>query len=194
MHPDVDSLLARINSSAVSAGLLAGLFEFDITRTAPVEEVRLASGMPLDAVAGDAAGGSFFVCGASPPRPVIYASSEGEAGLIATDLVAALDLIVGLPYWRDCLHFSAGGSLDEMRLAAARLADDLMVDVPTVEQKQAQLRLELGLSQLPTDEMLAALHSSITRTVPDFVLVGPDGGEYESLFGSFRVRDNPGWP
>jgi hypothetical protein len=35
--------------------------------------------------------------------------------LIATDLVAALELIVAMPHWRDCLKLSAGGSLDEMR-------------------------------------------------------------------------------
>lgn len=43
--------------------------------------VRLRSGARLDAIAGDGAGGSFFLCGeGDEERPVLYASSEGEAG------------------------------------------------------------------------------------------------------------------
>jgi hypothetical protein len=113
--------------------------------------------------------------------------------LIAPDLVSALELIVAVPYWRDCLKFSAGGSLDEMRLAATRLEHDLVADFPEVEQQQAQVRQELGLSRPPRDQVLAALHRSVADTAPDFVLLDPEGGEYRSLFNTFRVSDNPGW-
>src|SRR5262249_41274640 len=39
----------------------------------------------------------------------------GEAGALAGSLAAGVALMVALPYWRDCLKFSGGGSLDEMR-------------------------------------------------------------------------------
>ncbi|HZD71627.1 MAG TPA: hypothetical protein VFA45_22780 [Actinomycetes bacterium] len=42
---------------------------------------------------------------------MLYASSEGQAGLLADSLGDALELIIGLPMWRDYLGFSAGGRL-----------------------------------------------------------------------------------
>ena len=45
------------------AELAAFPFAFDLSRADHVEEVRLASGGPLEPVAGDDSGGTYFVCG-----------------------------------------------------------------------------------------------------------------------------------
>lgn len=186
-------MLARIESSAVAADLLAGYFDFEVTSDEPAEEPRLASGAALEAIAGEGTGGVYYLCGVGSSRPVIFATSEGQAGLIAASFAEALELIVGVPYWQDCLKFSAGGSLDEMRLAAVRLEHDLQQDFPQAKQQQEPLRRELGLPQTPVEDLLAKLHESVARTEPDFVLLGPDGEMHESLFNTFRVSDNPAW-
>ncbi|KKJ93843.1 hypothetical protein [Micromonospora sp. HK10] len=186
-------MLARITSSAVAADLLAGYFDFEVASGEPVAEARLASGAPLEAIAGEGAGGTYYLCGVGSARPVIFATSEGQAGLIAASLAEAVELIVAVPYWQDCLKFSGGGSLDEMRLAAARLEHDLRQDCPQAGQQREPLRRELGLPQTPVEDLLARLHESVARTEPDFVLLGPDGDRYESLFNTFRVSDNPAW-
>jgi hypothetical protein len=188
-----DSMLKRVRNSAVAVDLLAGVFEFDLSRTDPVEPVRLASGAELEVIAGEGAGGSFFLCGEGHRRPVLYATSEGQAGLIAADLTAAMELITGAPFWPDYLKFSAGGSLEEMRSAASRLGPELVEDFPEVDDQSAQVRTALGLGQPSVDELLARLHASVTSTVPDFVLLGPEGYEYAPLFNTFRVSDNPAW-
>jgi hypothetical protein len=85
----------------------------------------------------------------------------------------------------------AGGSLEEMRLAAPHLERDLVEDYPEVEAERAQLRQELGLTSPPVDVLLARLHESVVATGPDSFLIGPDGGRYGTLFTKFRVSDNP---
>ena len=41
--------------------------------------------------------------------------------------------------------------------------------------------------------ILSEAAQAVTATEPDFVLIGPDGFGYETLFNRFRVRDNPSW-
>ncbi|NUO42898.1 MAG: hypothetical protein HOV82_12745, partial [Streptomyces sp.] len=60
------------------AELAAFPFDFDVERAGygHVEPVRLASGGPLRIIAGDAGGGTYFVC---EDGSVLYADSEGSA-------------------------------------------------------------------------------------------------------------------
>src|SRR5262249_44728443 len=54
----------------------------------------------------DGAGGQFAQLA---DQRVVYVSSEGEAGVIAADFKAFIQLIVVYPYWHDILKFSGGG-------------------------------------------------------------------------------------
>src|SRR5690348_3800203 len=83
----VTDLLAQIRATPWLADLLASQFDFDLTRDDPVEPVHLAGGERLDPIAGDASGGT-FLC--TPSGAVVYAGSEGEGGLIASNLRDAL--------------------------------------------------------------------------------------------------------
>src|SRR5689334_13271775 len=124
-------LLQQITEDRELAGLLADGFEFDVRRKSDDESARLMSGLPIEGVAGDFTGGMFYLCGAKGTvRPVLYASSEGDAGVIAANLHEALELIVGFPYWRDCLTYSAGGDLIAMEAAAQFLSRDLLANRP----------------------------------------------------------------
>ncbi|MFC0007798.1 hypothetical protein [Micromonospora siamensis] len=188
-----DQLLARLRTTPATADALAGFFEFDVTRDEPIEDVGVASGAALVPIAGDSTGGCYFLCGDGPCPPVVFMTSEGQGGLIADSLPEVLALIVGLPYWQDCLKFSAGGDLDQMRTAAARLEHDLLQDDSQVRQPRRQVYRELGLSATSPQELVARLHEAVVRTEPDFVLLDPDGNAYASLFNTFRVSDNPDW-
>ncbi|MFC6929626.1 hypothetical protein ACFQHO_04150 [Actinomadura yumaensis] len=97
-----DDLLLRIGADRELSGFLAWPGDFDLERRDPVEDLRLPTGAPLAPIAGDGAGGTFFLCGEpGTARPVLYADSEGGAALIAADLAEALALIAAHPYWRD---------------------------------------------------------------------------------------------
>ncbi|GAA2404468.1 hypothetical protein GCM10010420_34970 [Streptomyces glaucosporus] len=173
-----DDLLRRIENDPVLAGLLAWPGDFDIGRRDPVEDLRLPTGMPLHPVAGCGGGGTYFLCGApgAPHRPVLYADSEGQAALIAEDLVEAVRLVAVPPYWRDA---GAGHPLDE-------LEEEMREDHPDIGGLRGRLAAALGIPLPSAEEALARLRAAAAGTAPDFVPVaaGTDGAEpCEPLFG-----------
>ncbi|WP_206666947.1 hypothetical protein [Streptomyces lasalocidi] len=125
-----DDILDSIRRDPELAELLWNVCEFDLSRAEHGEPVRLSSGLALESVAGDFTGGTFFLCGDGRRRPALYADSEGQAGLIGENLSEALEIMVGLPSWRDCLKFSGAGDLAVMRTAADRLERDEHRDEP----------------------------------------------------------------
>jgi hypothetical protein len=170
-------VLDRIRDNARATELLATVFDFDLTRADHGEPVRLASGGDLHPVAGDAAGGTFFVCDGGP---VLYASSEGSAGVLAKDLTTALELIIGIPTWHDVVGDVP--DLDAMRAAHEASYIEMKEDFePEIDQHRVEAAAELGLAEVPTDELLLRLRTSLTDLSPDYVLVNEDGDEYESL-------------
>ncbi|GHH62990.1 hypothetical protein [Lentzea cavernae] len=168
-------LLDVVRDSARLRELLA-IIEFDVARTEVEGPVSIESGLALEPVAGDFTGGRFYLCGdAGGERQVLYASSEGQAGLIASNLREALQLIVGLPAWRDCLTFANGGSLEAMADAARRRQSG---QVSPAAREAAEL---LSLDLPAQDVLLSRLHAAASRSAPEFVF-RDDTGEHEGLF------------
>ncbi|MEV6849553.1 hypothetical protein [Actinoplanes sp. NPDC051411] len=142
-------LLGQIRATPWLLELLRVEFDFDLGRVDPVEEVHLPNGDPLTPVAGDSGGGSFLL---TPSGAVVYAGSEGEGGLIATNLRDALALVVGLPSLHDAL--SQPG--DEAWLAECD--DEIRAEQPDLDDNRARARDALGLP--PAATLLDALVSA----------------------------------
>ena len=132
----------------------------------------------------DGAGGWFAQL--SDSGRVLYASSEGAAGILAADLDAFVQLLVACPYWHDVLKYSRNGNLDEMRRAAAALEADARDD-DELSDARSLLKTQLGLDE-PADP-IGALHHAISAA--DVVIRAPDGDPCVSLFGRFTIDDNP---
>ena len=82
-----DQLLDLIQATPEIDRLLRSSFDFDIARKQNGDGFRLASGAPMEVIAGESTGGAFFLCAEqNGRRPVVFASSEGEGGLLADDL------------------------------------------------------------------------------------------------------------
>lgn len=172
-----EALLTRIENDPVAIQRLAWPGDFDITRRDPVEDVRLPSGLAMRPIAGDGAGGTFFLCGESgdAERPVVYADSEGQAALIGADLTEAMELIVSCPvWWRD---MDSGSSPEELEA-------EVREDYPDLDRQREELAAALGLTLSPAEEVVARLRATAARTAPDFLpYVDDDGhGPYEPLF------------
>lgn len=58
-----------------------------------VEEVHLIGGHELEPFATEGAGGTYYLCGRGPRRPVLYADSEGGSRVLGRDLKEALELL-----------------------------------------------------------------------------------------------------
>jgi hypothetical protein len=167
-------MLDRIRNNPRATELLADVFDFDITRTDHVEPVRLASGGELRAVAGDATGGTFFVCDGGP---VLYASSEGSAGVLAPTLTDAVQLIVGIPVWHDVVGLAP--DLAAMRAAFDSSFAEMKEDFePEIDTHRTEITAELDLASPSVDELLTQLSASLSLSHP---LLNDTGDEYETL-------------
>ncbi|MFJ9898501.1 hypothetical protein ACIQPR_34725 [Streptomyces sp. NPDC091280] len=123
---------------------------------------------------------------------MLHASSEGDAGIIATDLREALVLVVGFPCWRDSPKYSAGGYLGFMESATDFLCRDMMLDRPALAAEQARVAESLGLSLEAPTVLVARLHTAVKNLSPDFAFID-DIGEYGGLFGPFPTSRNQRW-
>ncbi|MFD9441876.1 hypothetical protein ACFWBR_27500 [Streptomyces sp. NPDC060006] len=188
-----EEVLDSIRRDSGVAELLRHVCEFDLSRGDHGELVRLSSGLALEGVAGDFTGGTFFLCGYGSRRPVLYASSEGQAGLIGKSLTEALEIIIGLPAWWDCLKFSGSGDLTVMQTAADHLCHDELTDQPEIGAQRVRLAAALSLELGSSPALLARLHTAVSATTPDFILTVETGEEYESLFGPWLPSRNPSW-
>ncbi|MGE7386363.1 hypothetical protein ACQKM2_12895 [Streptomyces sp. NPDC004126] len=169
-----DRVLTVLRGNADLVRLAAGSFDFDLDRAEHGEEVRLASGAPLRAVAGDDTGGTYFVCA---DGSVLYASSEGEAGLIGADLDEALEILFGLPGWHDHTDLDPAADGDELEAVFDRTEDGIRDAYgPGLEVDRDTLLSGLGLRRLPRRELLRRLQESLLRTEPEFLLLNAEEG------------------
>ncbi|MDH6131526.1 hypothetical protein P3T37_000895 [Kitasatospora sp. MAA4] len=156
------------------AGLAAYPFNFDIARDEHVEAVRLASGAGLVAVAGDDTGGTFFVCAGGE---VLYAGSEGEAGLVADSVDEALEVLIGLPGWHDYTGLDPHADDATLAATATDTEDDLHEYYgPDLDADRSALLAALGLRELPQPQLIRRLHQALLRTEPDFLLLNAQEG------------------
>jgi hypothetical protein len=131
----------------------------------------------------DGAGGDFVQL--LPSQRVLYASSEGQAGIIAADVEEFVGLLIACPYWHDVLKFSANGDLEQMRRAAAAL-EAMYGDDEEVEEAREFFFGQFGLT--PPADPVGALHRCASSGV---VVRTHDGVPCMSLFNRFTIDDSP---
>ncbi|MEU9331673.1 hypothetical protein AB0D49_00725 [Streptomyces sp. NPDC048290] len=169
-----DNALRLLRQHPRLAGLAAFPFDFDLDRATqvPVGPVRLASGAPLHAVAGDDSGGTYFLC---PDGTVLYASADGTAGVIGSSVTEALEILVGLPGWAAYAELAPGTPEPELLDTVARTEAALRAHRPLDEARSA-LRTGLGLPARSPAELLIRLHTALACTEPEFLLLDDEDG------------------
>ncbi|MEU4493526.1 hypothetical protein AB0F96_08720 [Streptomyces sp. NPDC023998] len=154
------------------AELAAFTFNFDLRRARHCEEVRLASGASLEPIAGDDTGGTFFVCGGGP---VLYASSEGRAGLLGDSVDEALEVIVGLPGWYDYVDLAPDDGEERLLAEIGETEEEMRSSyAPELDAERAELRAGLGFEARSPVELIARLRGALLRTEPGHVLLNAD--------------------
>ncbi|MEU6236186.1 hypothetical protein [Kitasatospora sp. NPDC047058] len=170
-------LLARIRATPAVADFLLWPGDFDLDHRGHCEEVVLASGEPLQPIAGDGGGGTYFLCGeGGDERPVLYADSEGGAAVVAVGLPELVRLLLTVPWWRDCPGCTAEES--------AEAAEEYREDEPTLADDRDAAAAALGI-ELPTEaEALARLYEVATGPGRGVVLLNAvEGTRYRALIG-----------
>ncbi|WP_240503098.1 hypothetical protein [Streptomyces prasinopilosus] len=176
-----DHALRLLRQDRRLAELAASPFDFDLDRAVhgDVEEVRLASGGPLEPVAGDDIGGPYFVC---VDCSVLYADSEGAAGIIDSSVDEALDLVIGQPGWRGCTRLAPDDGEEEILACVAETEDEIR-EYHGIDEERAELRAALGFPERSPVELVRGLRAALLRTEPDFVLLDADEGCAYDLSG-----------
>ena len=170
---------------------LALHFDFDLGRAARDNSwIKLAPQQAFVVVAGDSAGGVFLAYGAGEieQRPILYVTSEGQAGRIASNFTELIALMMALPGWHDLLKFSGDGNLEEMRRTARLIEQDA---ADNDEVPGAAKRIMAAFSLPAIADPVRLLHDCVHAS--DCTAVADDGWPYESLFGHFKSSDNPFW-
>ncbi|RXT49043.1 hypothetical protein [Bradyrhizobium betae] len=134
-------------------------------------------------IGSDGSGGAFVLL---PSRNVLYASSEGRAGIIAESFEAFVQLVVAHPYWLDILKFSAGGDLQEMRRAADAL-ESTLDDEDDINEAREEIRGRLDLPE--PDDPVGALYDAVAAS--DAIVRATDGSPFTTLFNRFSIDNNP---
>ncbi|MER7753132.1 hypothetical protein [Kitasatospora sp. NPDC097643] len=141
-----------------------------------VEEVVLASGEPLERLAKDAAGGTYFYCGeGGEERPILLADSEGGAALLAVGLPELVRLLLAVPWWRDCNRLTEEES--------AEAAEYYLEEEPDLYAERDAAAAALGLDVPSPAEALARLREVALGLGPAYVLLNAEEGcAYQPLF------------
>jgi hypothetical protein len=188
-----DTLLEKIIASPRLLELFGWPWDFDVTAPGDASWFKVKPQRSLQVIAQDGTGGVYALWGDELGEgcPVLFVSSEGQAGVIAATLREALQMMIALPYWRDCLKFSGGGSRYEMQQASVCLEKEICADEPDIDGYRQELLAGLGLERScgPLDR----LHDSLTAFRQALTVAANDGSEFDSLFGPFVVEDNPTW-
>ncbi|WP_351222175.1 hypothetical protein [Streptomyces sp. NPDC002133] len=186
--PDPTDPLRLLREHPRLAQLAAFPFDFDLRRAEHGEAVRLASGASPEPMAGDDSGGTYFLCGGpdrsdrpnGPDRtdgPVLYASSEGQAGLIGATVTEALEILIGLPGWYDYVALAPDAGEERILAAVAEQEDGIRESyAPDLDAQRIELRTALGLPERSPVELLGMLHAALLRTEPEHVLLNADEG------------------
>lgn len=186
--------LDQIQSQPLIVEALAWPFDFSLPRALRDSGwITLQPAFPFQVIAGESAGGVFIAYGGGEgeieARPILHATSEGQAGRVAANLDEWLGLLMAIPYWGDLLKFSGGGQLDQMRLAATFMEKEYERHYPGLPEAR-----DLVLAALPIpriEDPIRVLHDNVHAS--DCTLVAEDGCEYESLFNKFTPANNRSW-
>lgn len=153
--------------------------------------IKLDPNLPFTVLACEGSGGVFLAYGnlELEKRPILFASSDGQAGKVANNLPEFLALLMVIPYWSDLLKFSGNGDLSEMRKTALFMESEYCEEYPELSEARELIQSRLALPQI--EDPIAVLHACVNST--DCTVVSDDGWKYEKLFNSFVLSDNKNW-
>ena len=182
------TVLDRVRSSVEIQDLLFDLCDFELSEADVPSWIRLAESHVAQAFGRDGAGGVFLTLQRpdSATAAVMYASSEGQAGCVGASMDEFFAIISAIPHWRDCLKFSAGGSLAEMRRCDPLLAAEHRQDVDDYDGKRKRLAKLIGVAS-PKDPMLA-LHEAVGRVSALDAFASEEGAPFDPLFNTFTWK------
>jgi hypothetical protein len=179
--------LTDLQASRAVIDDLAKAYDFDIDRASrDYSWIKLSPANSFLVIAGESTGGAFLAYGDGnfDRLPILYVTSEGQAGKVASNLSEFLALVVAVPYWQDLLKFSGSGDLAEMRRTAEVVQKNYVAE-EIVTSAKAHLMKALAIQEI--SDPVGLIHHNVETT--DCTVVAEDGWRYGSLFNNFGSHD-----
>lgn len=197
-------MLKKIKKSGDAQNYLDLLYDFTLIQ--PTEDSLkrgFKADVPVLCFASDACGGTYALAGSGEldKRPVVFVSSEGQAGAVAPSIDQFMALLIAMPFWLDVLKFSGGGKITEMEKAYKLLERETELDMNELLEddddprryKAVQKLLKTTLDIKDCPKPLHVLFDAVSAK-PEFkAYAKKDGSPYGSLFNRFVTTDNPMW-
>ena len=184
--------LAQIKSHPDVVEVLDWPFDFSLSQADRDSKwITLKPPFPFQVIAGEGTGGAFIAYGEGEPErlPILHATSEGQAGRVASNLDEWLGILMTIPYWRDLLKFSGNGKIDDMILTSTFMEKEYEEDFPDLPEARELILSKFTIPRI--EDPIQVLHDNVHAS--DCTLVADDGWEYESLFNKFTPADNRNW-
>ncbi|PAE35452.1 hypothetical protein [Bacillus sp. 7884-1] len=190
---ETQNLYKKIVANAELLDILSEYFDFEVIEAnSNTKDYFFTVDDKATIIAQDASGGFFALIGKGEPEnlPVIYISSEGQAGKVGKNLEEFISVMVTCPYWIDLLKFSGNGQVSEMKKALPLLKDETLEDFPEMETFKGKIISELSIYSIsnPVETLFESMVSE-----PHISIFSLEGDKFDSLFNSFVVMDNPLW-
>jgi len=138
---------------------------------------QLISESKVSVFGSDSTGSVFGVLGEGDIEllPVVYLSSEGQAGVIAKTIKEFIELIVFLPAWRDLIYSETEAEITQTAKEIEESMQEILPDLPCMKIKVS------GLLQL-NDKLVIRNLAKVVNNAYLPKVWGDDGEEFGSLF------------
>lgn len=187
------SMYHKMVSNTELIGILSQYYDFEIVEAnSNTNDNFFEVDVKVTIIAQDASGGVFALYGdgVEEDLPVIFISSEGQAGKVGKNIEEFLSIMITCPYWRDLLKFSGNGQLSEMLKSQPFLEDEILKDIPEIESVKNKVFSMLSMCGIskPVETLYESMESK-----PYVHVSSLEGEKFDSLFNKFVVADNPLW-
>lgn len=188
-----NNLYKRIVRNTELVDIFAEYYNFEIVEpTTNSYDYHFKANEEVTIIAQDASGGTFALFGSGDDEtlPVVYISSEGQAGIVGKNFEQFIKIMIECPYWIDLLKFSGNGQLHEMLKVRPFLIDDTLEDFPEIMSVKEKVLSILSLKEIvnPVESLYESMISK-----HDVGISSLENEKFESLFNSFVATDNPLW-
>jgi hypothetical protein len=121
-----------------------------------------------------------------PSSHVLYASSEGRAGIIAATFDDFIQLVVACPYWLDILNSPPAAISTRCGARRSRWRRRSMTET-TFDDARDTIRTALDLPE--QEDHVGAFYEAVAAS--DAIVRATDGSPFTTLFNRFTIDSNP---
>jgi hypothetical protein len=181
-------LYLEINNKENIKDMLENYCDFILCNpSSDTKEYQFYAKEKLTILATDGSGGVYAIISNMniEKSPIVYVSSEGQAGKIANSFNELLSLIIYYPFWSDILKFSGDGDINKMIEVIPSLEKERLEYIPYYVQIQKEIGDNIGI--IKSEKSIQDLKKIVLEKPAFTVYSTEDDNSSETLVGSYAL-------